>query len=147
MSVSGSEKYHFVRGEERRVQSLGMFNIDVRANEVIVERISDTCADAALHFKRFGIRDLLGKSSTCEGMDKRSTVVVIGSGWSAHAMLQTIATDLYRVIVERYPLRSFSSTLSTRRALKEHWADTCRTRSTSCSSGKMRSYYHFRSMG
>lgn len=75
--------------------------------------VIDTVEDVAVHFKRYlapgGVRGLLEKAQdalvdeTSEGgvikRGKKKRVVVVGSGWSAHALVKIIDTDLYEVLV------------------------------------------------
>ena len=70
----------------------------------LIEESLNTCEDAYLHFRRYfssfyrlaqtRFRNITDTDST----DPRPRVVVIGSGWGAHALLKIIETEDYHVI-------------------------------------------------
>jgi len=68
--------------------------------EALIDQTFDSVDDVALHVRRlvFGGSD----PSTTDFQtpdDPRPRVVVLGTGWAAHAMVKTIDTDKYRVLV------------------------------------------------
>jgi NADH dehydrogenase FAD-containing subunit len=66
----------------------------------LVQRVLDTAEDAYLHLKRLPYEfDWAVEPPKVEGKRRRETVVVLGTGWAAHALLKTIDTNLAKVVV------------------------------------------------
>lgn len=67
---------------------------------VIVERVLDTIEDAFLHLRRipyeWGWRQQGAAPKDCT--PNKKTVVVLGSGWAAHAFLKVVDTEKLRVV-------------------------------------------------
>jgi hypothetical protein len=70
----------------------------------LIQRILDTAEDAYLHLKRLPYEfDWAVEPPKVEGQ-RRETVVVLGTGWAAHALLKTIDTNQAKVVVTDQPL-------------------------------------------
>ncbi|CAJ1935069.1 unnamed protein product [Cylindrotheca closterium] len=66
--------------------------------DVVMERIGDTLEDVATHARRKGCES--GKMSlTKDQEDSRKTVVVLGSGWGAHALMKVADCRKLRLVV------------------------------------------------
>ncbi|CAJ1935068.1 unnamed protein product [Cylindrotheca closterium] len=66
--------------------------------DVVVERLGDTLEDVATHVRRKGYEN--GKMIlTKEQEESRKTVVVLGSGWGAHALMKVADCQKLRLIV------------------------------------------------
>jgi NADH dehydrogenase len=84
------------------------------ATAILVERTLDTVEDIALHLRRFSLAHLWDsyhssnnnnsrQSSSAkpdeQPQDNRKTVVVLGSGWGAHALMKVVDTQKVKLIV------------------------------------------------
>jgi len=69
---------------------------------VIVERVLDTIEDAFLHLRRipyeWGWQEQQQGAAAKDGTTNKKTVVVLGSGWAAHAFLKVVDTEKLRVV-------------------------------------------------
>lgn len=65
---------------------------------VILERVLDTAEDAFLHLRRLPY-DWGWRKEDASSKSRKKTVVVLGSGWGAHAFLKVADTEKIRVIV------------------------------------------------
>jgi len=76
---------------------------------LVLEKVLDTCEDVALHARRNLFRPAVtnggraGLASWSEEWscpaDSRPRVLVLGSGWAAHAFIKVIDTERFRVLV------------------------------------------------
>jgi len=77
-------------------------NNDVEIASEIYNRALDTIEDVSIHIKRAfnpfyqnSTRTILNYENR---IDDRPRIVIVGSGWAAHAFLKTIETDIFHVI-------------------------------------------------
>ena len=70
--------------------------------EKFVERGLDTLEDALLHFRRLSREGINVEDSLAtwdDPNDPRPRLLVLGSGWAAHALVKIIEADQYRLLV------------------------------------------------
>jgi NADH dehydrogenase FAD-containing subunit len=76
--------------------------------DVLLSRTLDTVEDVAVHLRR--IPDKHGTKELTEEQDQsRKTVVVLGSGWSSHALMKVVDTNKIRLVVVS-PVNHFTFT-------------------------------------
>ena len=68
------------------------------ATAILMERTLDTLEDVGVHLRRKWIENLRRDKETTKN-DNRKTVVVLGSGWGAHALMKVVDTQKVRLIV------------------------------------------------
>lgn len=69
--------------------------------DLVLERTLDTVEDVSVHLKRVPYKWGFAPSfhKTRDGVDARETVVVLGSGWAAHAFLKVADCSKLRIVV------------------------------------------------
>ena len=72
---------------------------DEISSDLVKDKVIETLEDTFIHLKRYS-KYYFNKPSidTSTAVDSRPVILVIGSGWSAHAFLKIIEADYYRVI-------------------------------------------------
>jgi len=71
---------------------------------LLTEKALDTVEDALLHIRRMGLEGADDEHEQVpmwdeDTKDNRPVVVVLGTGWSAHALMKVVDTSLFRVLV------------------------------------------------
>ncbi len=88
----------------RRPPAPRAFAVSVTAEEAlaVLDGAIDTAEDAALHLRRL-VRGTPAASTLqadfADDTDPRPRLVILGSGWAAHALIKVIDTDTWRVLV------------------------------------------------
>jgi len=71
---------------------------------IVLDQIWDTACDASVHVKRYfaprspGLIDPVRYTQPAKVPDNKPRILVVGSGWSAHAFLKIIETDIFEVV-------------------------------------------------
>jgi hypothetical protein len=75
------------------------------ALSILMERALDTVEDVSLHLRRMSRDNMLSSDkepiNNADIKDDRKTVVVLGSGWGAHALMKIVDTQKVRLVVVR----------------------------------------------
>ena len=96
---------------ENFLSRLKLLRVEKRDSQLIQQKFADTLEDVVLHTKRYIRYEVLHQNQPSK--TDKPVVVVVGSGWSAHALLKTIETDEFRVIcVSPRPYFTFTPMLA-----------------------------------